>query len=67
MVMRNIILPKSTMLRSMYLSSRAKVQAKGSLNQVLEVVSRTEASLDRILSTCVPSHADANVTIDRNG
>lgn len=63
MVMRNIILLKSTMLRSMYLSSRAK----GSLNQVLEVVSRTEASLDRILSTCVPSHADANVTIDRNG
>ena len=62
MVMRNIILLKSTMLRSMYLSSRAK----GSLNQVLEVVSRTEASLDRILSTCVPSHADANVTIDRN-
>ena len=61
--MRNIILVKSTMLRSMYLSSRAK----GSLNQVLEVVSRTEASLDRILSTCVPSHADANVTIDRNG
>ena len=67
MVMRNIILLKSTMLRSMYLSSRAKVQAKGSLNQVLEVVSRTEASLDRILSTCAPSHADANVTIDRNG
>ena len=63
MAMRNIILVKSTMLRSMYLSSRAK----GSLNQVLEVVSRTEASLDRILSTCVPSHADANVTIDRNG
>ena len=63
MAMRNIILLKSTMLRSMYLSSRAK----GSLNQVLEVVSRTEASLDRILSTCVPSHADANVTIDRNG
>ena len=63
MVMRNVILLKSTMLRSMYLSSRAK----GSLNQVLEVVSRTEASLDRILSTCVPSHADANVTIDRNG
>ena len=63
MLMRNIILLKSTMLRSMYLSSRAK----GSLNQVLEVVSRTEASLDRILSTCVPSHADANVTIDRNG
>ena len=63
MVMRNIILLKSTMLRSMYLSSRAK----GSLNQVLEVVSRTEASLDRILNTCVPSHADANVTIDRNG
>ena len=62
MVMRNIILLNSTMLRSMYLSSRAK----GSLNQVLEVVSRTEASLDRILSTCVPSHADANVTIDRN-
>lgn len=62
-MMRNIILLKSTMLRSMYLSSRAK----GSLNQVLEVVSRTEASLDRILSTCVPSHADANVTIDRNG
>ena len=62
-MMRNIILVKSTMLRSMYLSSRAK----GSLNQVLEVVSRTEASLDRILSTCVPSHADANVTIDRNG
>ena len=48
MVMRNIILLKSTMLRSMYLSSRAKVQAKGSLNQVLEVVSRTEAKLDRI-------------------
>ena len=62
-MMRNIILLKSTMLRAMYLSSRAK----GSLNQVLEVVSRTEASLDRILSTCVPSHADANVTIDRNG
>ena len=62
-MMRNIILVKSTMLRSMYLSSRAK----GSLNQVLEVVSRTEASLDRILSTCVPSHADANVTNDRNG
>ena len=62
-MMRNIILVKSTMLRSMSLSSRAK----GSLNQVLEVVSRTEASLDRILSTCVPSHADANVTIDRNG
>ena len=26
----------------------AKVQAKGSLNRVLEVVSRTEAKLDRI-------------------
>lgn len=43
--------------RSMYLFSRAKVQAKGSLNRVLEVVSRTEAKLDRILSTGVPSLA----------